>query len=137
MQQISIKPSARARLGFFAVFGLVSLLIALAGFHPLAWCGLQLAFATSMYRFWRNTAGIGAGLILGYERGWYVQRPRKEAQALLSVDAGWVTPGLATAQLQAETGRLSILVPSDALESSEHWQLRRLLINGLTETPGA
>ncbi len=131
MQSISIQPSAIARLGFAGIVSSASVLWAFFTTDLLLWAGMQLLVLILAHWIWNTTVGLARPLELFYRGKWYLEAAGSAPQELLSVRTGFVSPNLVTAELRGAAGVVRIVVPYDGLPPAEHWQLRRLLIQGV------
>ena len=134
MKTIDIQRSTLAWQMLLGFVALVSLLIAMIGLEPVFWLVSQALVMAQAYRIWRNTVGLGTTLRLVFDGTWWVETGAAPRQALTMARSGWVCPALVTAEIHGATERYSIVVPFDALSSGEHWELRRLLIQGVAPT---
>lgn len=136
MKTINIQRSQIAGpiLLVFAV--LLSLLIAMIRLEHGFWLAAQLLVIIPLYWGWRNTAGLGVTLRLVFDGAWWIETGTAQRQPLVSIRSGWVCPPLVTAELRGTTGYHRLVVPFDAVSSREHWELRRLLIDGIPSSAG-
>jgi len=131
MQLILIRPSNIARFSFAGIVSGASVLWALSANDLLLWSGLQSLMLILAYQTWKTTVGLARPLRLFYRGHWFLEPEGLKPQVLLSVKPGLVSPRLVTAELRAAGGLYRIVVPSDGLPPAEHWQLRRLLLQGV------
>jgi hypothetical protein len=136
MQAIFIRPSSIARRGFAGIVSVVSMLWALFASDLLLWSGMQLLILIQAYRIWKTTVGLARPLRLFRQGDWYLESEDLESQELLSVVPGLVSPRLITAELRSSGVLYRIVVPSDGLPPAEHWQLRRLVLQGVSGQKG-
>jgi len=131
MKTIEIQQSQVAKQTLLGFAGLLALMLAMIGLEPGLWLVAQLMVIISVYWAWKNTVGLGVTLRLVYDGAWWMQMRASPRQPLTAVRSGWVCPTLVTAELQGPTGHYRLVVPLDAASPREHWELRRLLIEGM------
>jgi len=132
MQRIRIKRSRMANLGLALLFALISAILAFLAHSVLEWLMVLLLVAILSWGAWRRTAGLGKEVTVFFERGWIFQEAGKEPKAITGIRGGLVGPSILTAEIGFEGGNLPVLAPADATSAREHWQLRRLVLSGVS-----
>ena len=124
-----------SRKGRYLSIALALWLAAMLGLTNLVWwaqAGAQLALLIAWVFAYCRSYGISKTLRLEIKDGhWRVSGPKLAEQSVRAIRRGLTNPGLATLQLRLERGWISLLVFDDAVSKEEHWQLRRLMIDGL------
>lgn len=127
---IRIRPSFTGRMLLLTLWALGASLLMLQ--HPQWLWPAQILWALTLGLSGLRTLGIN-GRHVRIERdhkGWKLRLGEHE-YPLTGLRAGLVHPQLATAVLFSERHRYRLAVFADSTTLEGHWQLRRLLIEGL------
>ena len=114
------------------VSGLIAVGLRLAELTVFFELVLQVALLWLTWMTWRRTVGLGKTGCLQYRDHWYLVSHQQAAQ-IRHIRPGWVSPHLLTAELQCDSGSVSLVVPGDATSKAAHWALRRLVLAGAVD----